>query len=76
MQEKPSDSFLDKNLQSLQVSLMTAVSPSLTMRPADFLISFKASSSVILFLPRFLDMYWLTAAGVSPSFSAVSFCER
>lgn len=52
---------------------MTAVSPLSIIRLAEILISLRSFSSIILTFPRFPETYCETAAGVTPSFSAVSF---
>lgn len=41
---------------------------------AEMFISLSICLLIISILPRFLEMYWHTAAGVIPSFSAASFC--
>jgi len=73
LQNKPCSVLFLTSVHILQVSGIMLPSPLSIIFLADSFISDKIFSLKICGLPRFFDRYWHTAAGVIPSFSAVSF---
>lgn len=65
--------FFLMTLQIRQVSTIRDVPLFFIIRSAEIVSSSVITLSMMFNFPRFLERYWQMAAGVTPSFSAVSF---